>query len=261
MFSSNEKPCDMSDKDSIVTRHVVLTAKRDVIDFGFIPYENHPLRKDKMMCVPRFAELRGSDRLDARTTFLSSYQKMEFSTFCAKASEGVERLSACITILTERGIWWGRAQSTDSSSGRNPVMLTESANELIEKYESDTKESGNPFGVLYSGLGMIPAERALKNFRIIACEFGGEWRIPLDHPFMKRHLRIVCCAQARSSTMEMAIVASIQQSELVRFASGDSPSFKELSPTSSYLLETISERHDKWRSLPRVNGKKLSPIG
>ena len=261
MFSSKEEVCDMSDKDSIVTRHIVMTNINGVIEYGFIPYSNHPLCKDKMIDVPKFSELRSSDRMEARRDFSSNYQKIEFSAFCSKASEGVAKLQDCINILTENGVWWGRMKSVKNKNGRDSVLLVESANELIEKYEPDVKDGSNPFCVIYSGLGMKPDEKSFKNYRIIACEFGGEDNIPLDHPFIKRHLRLLCFAQARSVKMNLAIVASIQQSDLVRFVSGEPSSFNNFSPAPSFSLEPMTEEHNCWKSFPHINFKNLSLIG
>jgi hypothetical protein len=261
MFSSKEEKCNMSDKGAVVSRHVVFTDDSEVVEFGFVSYENHPLCGEKMLNPPKFSELRTSDRVSARRNFSSEYQKIEFSTFCAKASEnlGIDKTKDCINILTEKGIWWGTLRSTSAKTGRNINAMMDSANELIEKYEPDIEGSGNPFCVIYSGWGMMPDNKAMKNYKIIANEFGGEDNIPMDHPFIKRHLRVVCIAQARSSETNMMMLASIQQSDLVRFCKRDD--FKNFLPASTFRLEPMTEKHESWKSTPHVNFKNLALVG
>ena len=262
MFSSKEEKCNMFGKGGVISRHIVFTEDSEIVEFGFVSYENHPLYSEKIINPPKFSELRISDRVYARRDFSSDYQKIEFSTFCAKASQNLgsfDKTKDCISILTEKGIWWGTLKSTISKSGRNAKAMVESANELIEKYEPDVKDSGNPFCVIYSGWGIMPDDKSMKNYKIIANEFGGEDSIPMDHPFIKRHLRVICIAQARSSEKDMMILASIQESELNRFVKGGE--FKNLSPASSFRLEPMTEKHRSWESMPHINFKNLALIG
>jgi|APGre2960657404_1045060.scaffolds.fasta_scaffold00581_14 hypothetical protein len=243
------------DKNSLTEREIVFSDKtgKEVVSFGFIPYERHPLTSGDIISVPDFSSMRSDDRYDARRNFAATYHKFEFTTYCTKNAKRKDMYD-CVNIITERGVWWGMVLNTKRTSGINADSLVSASNYILEEIEND--DEGNPFCVIYSGPVIRgEGEKDEKRLEIISAEFGGTENIPDDHPYCVTRRRIASVAYVRVGDKGKAVLASIKSSDLSRFCD-DKPTPGSSAP--SFCLEKFEEGDSEWKGSPHVNIKRLA---
>lgn len=246
---------EIKDRESLTAREIVFSDKsgKEVVSFGFIPYEKHPLVSGEIISVPDFSSMRADDRYDARRNFAATYHKFEFTTYCTKNSKR-NKLYDCVNIITERGVWWGMVLNTSEPSGMNPSSLISASDYILEEIEND--DEGNPFCVIYSGTVVRgDGEKDEKRLKIISDEFGGPSNIPHDHPFCVSRRRIASVAYVRVGDKGKAILASIKSSDLSKFCD-EKPNPSSSVP--SFSLDKFEEGDQEWNASPKVNIKRLA---
>lgn len=254
-MSWSVRTLDVKNKDSITEKEICFSDKtgKEVMSFGFIPYERHPLVSGNMISIPDFSSMRSNDRYEARKNFAASYHRFEFTTYCTKNSSR-EKMYDCINIITERGIWWGIVSTTSMPSAMSRELLVSASNYILEEVEID--DEGNPFCVIYCGTVVRgEGEKDEKRLEIISDEFGGTENIPEDHPYCVTRKRIASVAYIRIGDKGKALVASIKSSDLSKFCD------EKPNPSSSepYLrFHKFVEGDSEWQTSPKVNIKKLA---